>query len=300
MLADNNHELMVLSSGCYYPDPCYPIGGGEMKTLIFGAGPAGLAAAHAASCMGSDVMIISKGARKSKMNGAQYLHRPIPMASRDGGFQIDYVLVGTSDKYREKVGYPSSTLVSVEHLVGKKHAWDIRSAYDWLWDTYGEYVQPDELNPGKAWYYLDSLKPDVAISTIPAKMLCEKAYHSFAHINVWSSDTAITSIADNTVICDGTIDKAWYRCSMIGGQCNTEWPGNRRPPLSSDHLWSVTKPIKTTCDCLPEVHRMGRYGRWEKGVLVDDAFYRTAELIAEADNIRNMFPTIDVGDNYAI
>ncbi len=269
-----------------------------MKVLVLGAGPSGLAAVHAAALLGHDVVCFSKGGagRKSRMNGAQYLHQMLPLASVTPSFKIDYRLTGDVDGYRDKVGYASTTTVSPESLVGLKEAWNIREAYDWMWRTYGEYIQDAEFGGHvDVQSLINHMSPDVTVSTIPAKILCSKPYHSFAHINIWATDTAIVpDMPDNTVICDGTSDRAWYRCSKIQSYCNTEWPGNRRPPLPQHRLWNVVKPIRTTCDCFPDVHRAGRYGRWEKGELVDMAFYRVAEALARREH------EMINGGNYAI
>jgi hypothetical protein len=253
-----------------------------VNIVVLGCGPAGLMAAHAA-CLtagsGGDVRILSRGAHKSRMNGAQYLHRPIPLASQSLSFKINYSLQGDPDEYRAKIGYNSSTAVSPDSLSGIHEAWDIREAYNWLWSTYGSSVQDVDIRPGVVRNILDSWKPDLVISTIPAQSLCESFSHSFLAVEIWATDTHIAPLAENTVICDGTKDRAWYRMSKIDGFGNTEWPKRRRPPINSEHLWLVKKPTMNTCDCFPEVHRMGRYGRWEKGVLADSAFYETVELL---------------------
>jgi hypothetical protein len=86
---------------------------------------------------------------------------------------------------------------------------------------------------------------------------------------------------DNVVICSGDPEDPWYRTSKIHGWTNTEYPADRKPPFSSDKVHEVVKPIKTNCDCLPEVRRVGRYGTWTKGVLSHTAFYSTAETLSE-------------------
>jgi len=111
-----------------------------VKILILGCGPAGLIAAHAVASRGHVPHIYSKP-RKSFMNGAQYLHAPIPDASKSEPFLISYEMSGSIDGYRDKVyGAGSAVQVSPETLVGRHLAWDIREAYDWLWDRYGHTV----------------------------------------------------------------------------------------------------------------------------------------------------------------
>src|SRR3546814_7896241 len=69
----------------------------SVKVLILGCGPAGLIAAHAAKRMDADFIVMSK-ARKSFMNGAQYLHAPIPGVSLAEPFLINYQISGRDRK----------------------------------------------------------------------------------------------------------------------------------------------------------------------------------------------------------
>lgn len=254
----------------------------DLKVLVLGCGPAGLMAAHAAAMEGCDIRIASK-ARKSHMRGAQYLHAPIPVATSSASFRIEYTLLGTAEDYRSKVyGDEWDGTVSPEDLAETHDAWDIREAYDWLWDTYGDYVMDVDLSDkrGDFWQSTSVLEADIVISTVPATLLCRSS-HTFGYTKIWSTDQPMVPLADDRVVCNGESAPAWYRAARIQGWDTVEWSGwVQRPPITP--LWEVTKPLKTNCRCLPNVHRMGRYGKWEKGVLSHSAFYETAELITKA------------------
>lgn len=251
-----------------------------MRVLVMGCGPAGLIAAHAAERMYQDVLIFSK-ARKSKMFGAQYLHSPIPgLTYKEDQFKVRYELRGSAMGYRDKVYGPTSRVaVSPEELRGVHPAWDIRTAYDRLWDRYERKVKdvsfkdPEEIDSFIQW-----AKADIVISTIPATMLCLEG-HTFKSGQIWSTDLCITDAQKDTVVCNGHDAPAWYRSSNIQGYHTTEWPSAVRPPIAMDHLWYVQKPLGNNCTCFPDVVRMGRYGRWQKGVLSHQAFNETQELI---------------------
>jgi hypothetical protein len=258
-----------------------------MKVVILGCGPAGLFAAHAAVGQGCDVTIYSKQARKSLMKGAQYLHRPIPGLSRNP-FQIDYRLDGDAEGYKKKVyGDTSDVQVSPETLTGVADAWDIREAYDGAWAEYASLIRPHDIeSDGVALPYAafaDGL-PDLIISTVPARLLCQDPSHTFESQMIWSTDFVKPlgfweeAPADlNAVICSGHEDDWWYRQARIHGWETTEFPHDRRP--SAARVWEVEKPIRTDCTCHPEITRMGRYGMWRKGVLSHEAFYDTESLI---------------------
>lgn len=254
-----------------------------MKVLILGAGPAGLMAAHAAAITNNDVVIVSKQARKSFMRGAQYLHMPIPMASTGAPFSISYQLKGTPEDYRNKVYGPDPRIqVSPEALLGSHLAWDIREAYDWLWETYGKYILHHDINPGNVTEILNQFSDaDEVISSIPAPQICIDPAHAFQAEKVWVTEMYRGHSAHrNVVLCSGDPDDPWYRTSTIHEWKNTEYPADRKPPFSADKVHEVTKPIKTNCDCHSDIRRVGRYGTWTKGVLSHTAFYSTAEALS--------------------
>lgn len=260
-----------------------------MKVLILGCGPAGLMAAHAAAKFNADFIVYSKR-RKSYMNGAQYLHAPIPGATLTEPFKISYQLSGEVEGYRNKVyGDQPGVEVSPESLVGLHDAWDIRETYDNLWELYNSAVMDEDLDPGVVSHLMRWFRPDITISTIPARILCSNGQHKFEHELVWSSDVAKVVLRDNTVLCNGEPSFPWYRASKIQGHENTEWPHDAYPSDVEGRIWRVVKPLRTTCKCFPDIHRMGRYGKWTKGVLSHQAWEESYKLI-EALHKREAHP----------
>lgn len=243
-------------------------------------------AAHAMAIQGHDVLIFSKR-RKSELFGAQYLHTPIPGMTEDAGRTIRYRLEGTVDGYRAKVYGPNSrTPVSPEDLAGTHIGYDIRRTYANLWETYGAYVQDIAFTTAEVVKSLvRQANPDITLSTIPANLLCESDEHTFAGEPVWAIGDAPErgvfapfSVPKDTVICNGTTDTAWYRAATVFGHSTVEWPNRTRPPIAG--IAEVVKPVKTTCDCMPHVVRLGRYGQWKKGVLSHEAFTGALEVAA--------------------
>lgn len=254
-----------------------------MKVLILGCGPAGLIAAHAAYNRGANFVVMSK-ARKSFMNGAQYLHAPIPGVSIKDPFEINYVLSGDVAGYRDKVYGPDIKVeVSPESLIGRHQAWDIREAYDSLWGLYGSDVQDVDITPKVLSNIKRNWKPDVIISTIPAHILCHNSSHKFGHEQVWATNQLECTLSDNTVLCNGEPGFDWYRASRIQGFTNTEWPHNKYPLSYQGQIWRVVKPLWTDCRCFPDVHRMGRYGSWTKGVLSHQAWEEANKIMDGAE-----------------
>jgi hypothetical protein len=104
---------------------------------IFGCGPAGLFAAQAVQDMGHQPVIISKKI-KSKIYGAQFLHKPIPglVNPKPQGYIKTYRL-GTAAGYAERVYGNGTELTSWDRVpVDPVKAWDLREAYDRAWEKF--------------------------------------------------------------------------------------------------------------------------------------------------------------------
>lgn len=251
------------------------------KALILGCGPAGLMAAHAAAMRDHDVVILSKK-RKSEMFGCQYLHRPIPLVTQGEPVNVEYRLQGSPDEYRRKVYGDQRVQTSPETLDADHPAWDIRDAYDQLWKMYGQYVIDIDLAGGNMEHTTTHTlleQADVTYSTIPAPLLCKRLDdHQFLAEKVWAIGDAPergvfspVTTDENSVLCNGEPSPSWYRVSNVFGYNTVEWPGGRKPPV--ENVAEVVKPVRTNCDCRPNINRLGRYGKWQKGVLSHEAFY---------------------------
>lgn len=251
------------------------------RVVILGCGPAGLAAAHAAVSLGHETVIISNVDRQSKLYGCQYLHAPVPGYEDVSRVRVSYRLAGTAEQYRRKVyGDTWQGTVSPEDFLGDHDAWDIRETYARLWkDLIGslrvglicKYVKQGMIP------FVNSLHPDLIVSTIPAQALCKNPAHEFSSYTIWANgSTSAGMIEPNTVICDGTDLCDWYRVSSVFGYRTTEWA---HKPGNYVSVASVVKPLRTDCDCHPEILRAGRYGAWEKKRLVHEVFPAVAEAL---------------------
>lgn len=245
------------------------------RVAILGCGPAGLLAAHAAVQNDCEIRIFAKK-RQSPLYGAQYLHAPIPGVT---GLpeRLTYETVGTPEDYRLKVyGDSWDGTVSPEDLDPHHSAWDIRMAYHKLWYLYDDdiedvtitsEIQARDLSEGA----------DVIISTIP-RTIWKRPGDVFESTKIWAIGDApdrgqfvpFRPTNDNTVICDGSKDVGWYRASRVFGHSTIEWPGGVRPPVEG--VEEVTKPLGCRTTGASDFIHLGRYGKWEKGVLTTDAY----------------------------
>ena len=258
------------------------------RVAIFGAGPAGMAIAHAASQRGYTPTLYSKAGAKSPMFGAQYLHKSILNLSPP--ITVGHHFQGTVDGYRRKV-YGDSWVgtVSPQEFVGIQPAWSIREEYVELWKRYGGQVVEFFASPQLLVEITPMLVNDYehVFSTVPRNTICRNPSHKFDSQTIWAVGDAPElgrecpiPCFDNTIVCDGTSDVGWYRLARVFGHTTAEWPGGegkRKPPIEGAS--QVTKPLWTDCNCHGYMHHMGRYGAWQKGVLVHHVYEQALELM---------------------
>jgi hypothetical protein len=249
-----------------------------MKVAVLGCGPAGLVAAKAATDLGHEVLIISNTWEKSTLHGCQYLHAPIPGFDDVRKTRVTYNLIGTAEEYRRKVyGVTWKGKVSPEDFIGEHDAWDIRETYDRMWDSV---IQ----SPHRAlWDVRDgdlravySFGADKIISTIPAVCLCHSPHLFHGHDIYAAGYPNPEAAVEDYVNCNGTVDTAWYRVSHVFGHYTVEWP---KTGFHLPGAVPVSKPLYTNCDCHPEVLRVGRYGEWNKSVLVHQVYAKVTEAL---------------------
>lgn len=249
---------------------------------ILGSGPAGLLAAHAVALRGQPFAIFSEG-KPSKIGGAQFLHSAIPnLTAEQPDFHVIFKLKGEASEYRRKVygDAPGVPFVSMEGLTDGQvqPAWDLRTAYEQLFDgPMGRSVEGNKVTVSAKWLWDHQFDFSSIISSIPLNVLCLNPQHVFSFQTILISTDDISFVGVNEIVYNGEPSPSWYRASNINGHCGTEWSTNTpKPPLPN--LIQVKKPVWTNCDCYPQMIRVGRYGEWKKGVLVDDAFKKVMAL----------------------
>lgn len=255
-----------------------------MRVAILGCGPSGLIAAAGVESAGHEPVIFSRH-RKSELFGAQYLHAPIPGIPAEQ-VDIDYRLVGSAENYRRKVYGDRDIEVSPEYLSHPHKGWDIRATYDALWERFNGCIRDTFLNPFSTADI--SRKYDVVLSTVPRPILCDNGAHGFTSKAVRAMGDApergqavpFSHCPPNTILCNGDLRVPYYRISNIFGFRTVEWPLSSPP---ADGLGArVVKPIQHNCDCWDgaNVQFLGRYGKWQKGVLSHNSFVEARKAVA--------------------
>lgn len=256
------------------------------RAVVLGSGPAGMFAAEACGQRGYDVTIVSDSAGPSPLHGAQFLQRPIPGITSNE--PTSFVMIdkwGTPDRYASKV-YGQPTRDTSWHDYGRdvQAAWDMRTVYHHAWEKWRNRVVVDKLTGEKLQRYIDVDPPDLMVNSIPLKFLCftfNKLQHEVSAYCVFHKQDVIIAAdcyhneGDNVIVYNGKDEPSWYRSASIFGKGSTEWGVHQKtPPLPENEAIRVGKPLSTTCNCWPNLLHVGRYGRWQKGVLAHDGFYR--------------------------
>lgn len=251
-----------------------------------------MVAGWAALRAGYDVTYYSNTAEKSKLMGCQYLHAPIPLppSYKIPQRRVEYKLNGTAEEYRAKVyGEGYHGVVSPEDFIGEHDAWDIRATYDALWDmiTQRKNVTLHRVKVTNNWLALNTgplSEYAHVISTIPATALCQSPVmhpsqegHLFTSQTIKAVGSKLPIDFEDIISCDGTPNVPWYRMAFVFGYRTVEWPRGAQP-VPTDAV-AVRKPLSTDCDCHPEIIRLGRYGAWQKGVLVHEVYNQASALM---------------------
>lgn len=252
--------------------------------LVLGCGPAGLLCAHAAKLSGLKVQIISKK-EPSFISGAQFLHTAIPeLTDRYPDGQIFMAKEGSAKVYAEKIYGDKEARTSWDaYPPGFRDVWHLQRWYEVLWKIWegsiidGVFSAPLMRTASKEFL--------AVFSTIPLTILFPTGRFTAEHVIVDPAQVA----QPNTIFYNGYSEDVWYRASNVFGHAFVEYP-TRIPRWlpegtvlnTSPAAKKIRKPLAAKVENDWEnLFLFGRYGKWEKGVLVDDAF-REAKVVAEA------------------
>lgn len=254
----------------------------RIKVAVLGCGPAGMLAAHAAARENCDVDIFSE-INKSRIGGAQYLYIPIPgITGRKPDGRCMVSKVGSRFGYARRVYGDPHAPTSWDNFQDGQIVpiWNLRKAYETLWDIYGYSIIDTQITPN--WLLTQGgvyEEYDVVISCIPRKALCITGQHEFRAQDVWVQQG---ESQDDThwIEYNGTEfdDMPWYRSSQLFGVKGYEYS---KPP-EADGTLQISKPLHHNCDCwakATKMHFMGRYGQWRKDQLTHHAYVGTLEVV---------------------
>lgn len=263
-----------------------------MQVAVVGCGPAGLLAALAVREAGHDPYIVSKKV-KSRMFGAMFLHRAITgITPQEPEFNVYLNKVGSKEGYARNVYGDPSAEVSWERLPDVIPAWDIVKAYDKLWELF----EADIRDVTMATSELEALSANFegrVINTVPRHNFCytpQHHYFNFLPINILHGvfpdpiEDSIMYYNGANIIENGKEGPDWYRFSVIQHYAAWEYRDVPGWDAIASKDYSLSQGIKvagTNCTCWDEILHVGRFGKWQKGVLTHHA-YEEAKDYADA------------------
>ena len=244
-----------------------------LKVTVIGCGPAGLAAAHAATGFGAEVTILAPK-QKSPLLGPLLLQRPIPGVTRShpDAFIKQIVVNGSILDYRYKLYGDINIGINGDVLEDGYPAWKMAATYDALWALYSDQIIDMTLTPQMLIGLQKTTHQDLFVNTARADRFCLTPHHckfTSAPVAI-RQEVAYVGQPENTIIFQADPNIAWARSSLIFDNPVTEWALDHAP---DEDVMIIRKPISTTCRCHPHVLRTGRFGSWQNQKWVDGAYW---------------------------
>lgn len=279
---------------------------------ILGAGPAGLLAALAAEHCGLSPTIFAKGEKSEMFGAMYLHRAIPGMHSPGKpDFEIDIIKTGTKEGYAYNVYGDREAPASWDSFTaGSTPAWDLHETYDRLWERYRSNIKNFELETNHIGTICHNY-PHV-FSSVPAPAICGMGHEfskqdiwvihgEGTHLIEGVNDDDMMyyngvpydgsfSVGEDSAVVDPAnteghlIGHDWYRFSQI--RRYQAWEYARKP----DWAWVGTnpeddelgrklsegiKPLTNNCSCwlnYGNFHPIGRFGRWQKGVLTHHAY----------------------------
>lgn len=217
---------------------------------------------------------------KSNIPGSMHLHAPIPGVSPtypEG--TIQFVRLGTAEDYARKVYGDADRETGWDSYQRLIPSWKVQPMYDRLWEKFEDRIEHAEIGVSDM-MALQVLAQggETIISTLPQLYLClHRQDHEFRSQAYWIEPLPVPPGDEGTeiVVYNGLPHDTWYRWSILGGKCSIE--STQR--LTSPNAIAGHKAISNTCDCWPNINRVGRWAEHRHGVLVHHAYGRTKEIL---------------------
>lgn len=272
-----------------------------MDIAVIGAGPAGMLAAHAIVRNGHEPVIFAPQ-KKSHISKVQCLWRQIPGMPVES-FTLTLERRGIRARYATRLyGNPAAQCGWDKAQPGPHNVWPLDEVYDILWDRYSDFIQPSGLLSRVQIQDLLESFP-VVLSSASARDLCYGAHTFQAQQTQIVAKETVASAQAMTAL-NGERDSQdprndfyrWTRCRglEVWEYATDDWEQFAMGTMlvHKDRGTAVPglKPRWNDCDCYQEVdtgyerpqqlHRIGRFGRWEQGVLAHQAFADTTAILA--------------------
>lgn len=253
-----------------------------ISVIILGCGPEAILAAHAAASDGCDVRIFAPEKRAQFIVGPDHLTHNVPGLCRElQPGSIEYRRLGERGSYGNKV-YKNKTVVGMwDQAEGVHPLYSLRNAYTAGWMRYHELIEVTRIDAKT----IGSVSADIVINTLPAPLLCQRPKtHRFSEREIWRSAMPVHG-QTNRIVYASSRDIEWYCWSVIENISTWEFT---MPPAFLRNQGQLSQvivpgPSGTDCDCLPDVTRVGRNGKWDDLVRPHQAYLDTRHLLGQTN-----------------
>jgi len=275
-----------------------------MKVAILGSNVEALLAAYTAKLLNCNVKIFTTNDTFPKLNRASNF-TPEPLNSFIPGNLCDkpdviYLFKTEPENIVKKALLAEFVFTDLPYFsTDNPHflGWNLSHITSRLFtETFGDVVLCNVMNEALVEDIRNS-GSDIIISTVPLSEICKNPAHSFPLLTTtgtfrdWGFE--IDPLNDFPYIYwNGKISgSSWFRVSYTFGRIFTEYPSTIRPPyIRSDELFPVEYPNNTTCNCNPDILRIGNWGNWSSG-------YCDRSLLKIYNKIRQAIRTFNGGLN---
>lgn len=261
-----------------------------MKTsvMVVGTGPAGMLAAYGALLEGCEVTMVAPPAApiRSKIHGAQYIHAQIEgLPDEIQPFNIRYRHFGTEEGYRKKIYGDNVPVDGTSWGSFKPYeiAWSMGEVYEWLATTMilvdgaAAFVRMEVTEEDLVHF---TERYDFVFNTAPLNKICPDGV--FLTETVYVTGGNPLAVPEDEIHYYGDPAIVPYRASNIRGVTSTEFPAGAYESMGwllKLQVRPVVKPLSCSNVGMHGVYRLGRYGKWHKGILAHEAYEEARRVI---------------------
>jgi hypothetical protein len=259
-----------------------------LKVAVIGTGPSALLAAWGVLQEVQATVTFYKPPGVpviSQIHGAQYVHGIIQdLPGEIQPFWLRYRHFGTEEGYRLKIYGVNGVAegdTSWRKFEEKELAWPIREVYAYLVGELLNSGQCPVVEQGIREYDCEVLVDhnDYVLNTAPLNKIAPGGTYYSEKVLIAPTNELIVPNNEIWYIGDGRLA---YRASNIGGHVSTEYPMHAGPnlrPRIRKQTKEISKPLRCEGVELEGVYRLGRYGKWQKGVLVHHVYEEARQIV---------------------
>lgn len=261
------------------------------EVIVFGSGPSGLMAAHAAESAGHEVVRLWDASPKppdGKSAGVFYLHEPCGLDVRSQIIRVS--AEGDKREYARRVYGDADAPCNWPTKPYEVEAWDGMAAVQMLWTRYADRVFNGLIDISMLQSFAKENPERIYISTVPLDAITEEQLPS-ARSQILTLDPGQWHQALPHMTYMGLPSVEATRHSYLFGRyameapMDVDWSGDCsmwhhhvvRKVMPSVYAERIVERLER---CHPNLLLTGRYGRWDKSVLTHKVYRHVKERLS--------------------